>query len=63
MIFIHEAWSLIGKKHNKIQWLRDLYATAGNSVGLPIAVDSVALEMYRTMISEYAHLTALRDQF
>ena len=59
--FIEQAWSLIGKKHGKTQWLKDLYATAQSSIGLPIALDSIAVEMYRLMIAEYAHLTKLRD--
>ena len=59
--FIEQAWQLIGKKHGKIQWLKDLYATAGSSIGLPIAPDSIAVKMYRLVIAEYAHLTELRD--
>lgn len=61
-VFVKQAWSLIGKKPNKLQWLKELYATAGSSIGLPIAADSVAIDMYRTVISEYAHMTELRDR-
>lgn len=60
--FIEQAWTLIGKKHGKAQWLRDLYDTASHSIGLPVDIDSIAVKMYRLMIAEYAHLTALRDQ-
>lgn len=59
--FIAAAWKLVGKKHNKEQWLKDLYATAGQSVGLPIEPDSIALEMYKTIIAEYEQITILRD--
>jgi transposase len=38
-----------------------LYATASSSVGLPVALDSIAVQMYRLVIAEYAHLTELRD--
>lgn len=60
--FVEQAWTLIGKKHGKAEWLRDLYDTACNSIGLPVDIDSIAVKMYRLMIAEYAHLTALRDQ-
>jgi transposase len=59
--FVAEAWPMVGKKHNKKQWLKDLYATARQSVGLPIGDNSVALEMYRTILAEYAQITRLRD--
>lgn len=59
--FIEQAWRLIGRKHGKMQWLKDLYATAESSVGLPVAPDSIAVKMYRLVIAEYAHLTELRD--
>jgi len=59
--FIEEAWSLIGRKQAKKQWLKDLYAVAQNSIGLPVRLDSVAVKMYRVMINEYARLTELRD--
>lgn len=59
--FIEEAWGLIGRKHGKTQWLKDLYAAAKSSVGLPVSLDSIAVRMYRLVIAEYAHLTELRD--
>lgn len=60
--FIKKAWRLIGKKHGKAQWLKELYETASESIGLPVAIDSVAVNMYRLMLTEYAHLTELREQ-
>ena len=41
--------------------VRDLYATAGFSIGLPIALDSIAVKIFQLVIAEYAHLTELRD--
>ena len=44
-----------------MQWFKDLYATAESSIGLPVALDSMAVKMYRLVIAEYARLIELRD--
>lgn len=35
--FINTAWELAGRKVDKINWLKGVYATAHNSIGLPIS--------------------------
>lgn len=59
--FIAEASPLVGRKQHKHQWLVELYATAGQSIGLPVSDDSLAVELFRLMLDEYARLTELRD--
>lgn len=34
--FIKQAWTLAGRKVSKNNWLKDVYKTAKNSIGLPV---------------------------
>lgn len=60
--FIAEAWSLVGRKQHKRQWLIELYETAGSSVGLPVANDSEAVRLFRLMLTEYGRQTETRAE-
>ena len=60
--FIAVASPLIGRKQHKLQWLRELYDTANNSIGLPVSETSVAAKMFALMLSEYERLTLIRQQ-
>lgn len=60
--FIAEAGPLVGRKQHKRQWLMELYDTADHSVGLPVASDSLAVELFRLMLTEYERSTEIRDQ-
>jgi transposase len=60
--FIAEAGPLVGRKQHKRQWLIELYDTACHSIGLPVETDSLAVELFRLMLSEYQHITEIRDQ-
>src|SRR4029077_14249481 len=39
------AWPLVGRKVNKARMLADLYRTAQESIGLPVAIDTPAIAM------------------
>ena len=58
--FAHEAWTVVGRKVNKRGFLADLYATASQSIGLAVAEDSEAIQMFRVMLAEHQHLCATR---
>lgn len=60
--FIEAAWPLIGRKVAKTHVLSDIYETARASIGLPIAVDSMALRMYRMIIMQMRQLIQHRDE-
>lgn len=54
--FVKAAWEVAGRKVNKRQWLIDFYHTAQNSIGLPIAEDSLAIDMFRLILREHQSL-------
>ena len=51
---------MVGRKVNKHGFLADLYATASQSIGLAVAEDSEAIQMFRVMLAEHQHLCATR---
>lgn len=58
--FEQEAWTVVGRKVNKRGFLADLYATASHSIGLAVAEDAEAIQMFRVMLTEHQHLCAVR---
>ena len=60
--FIKEAWHVVGRKVSKERLLSDIYATACNSVGLPVAADSDAVRMFRLVLAEGRNLIRQRDE-
>ena len=58
--FEQEAWTVVGRKVNTRGFLADLYATASQSIGLAVAEDSEAIQMFRVMLAEHQHLCATR---
>jgi transposase len=58
--FEQEAWTLVGRKVNKRGFLADLYTTARHSIGLAVAEDSEAIQMFRVILAEHQHLCATR---
>jgi transposase len=60
--FTREAWDLIGRKVAKRTWLAETYAMAAESIGLPVLLDSAAIDMFRLQLSRYLNLNAQRDQ-
>ncbi len=59
--FVAAAWDALGRKVNKSRLLSDIYQTASTSAGLPVAVDSAAVAMYRLVILQMRQLIAHRD--
>lgn len=58
--FIDKAFKLAGRKVDKLNWLKDVYRTAKNSIGLPINDDSIPMEMYRKTLKDFSQLCCAR---
>jgi transposase len=58
--FSQEAWPVVGRKVNKQGFLDDLYTTASQSIGLPVAEDTEAIRMFRVILTEHQQLCATR---
>lgn len=58
--FYEEAWSVVGRKVNKRGFLDDLYTTASQSIGLPVAEDTEAIQMFRLILAEHQRLCITR---
>ena len=59
--FIEAAWDVVGKKVSKARLLGDIYETAVSSIGLPIPLDSAAINMFRLVLAEGRSLIRQRD--
>lgn len=59
--FISQAWDVVGRKVEKKLLLSDIYETAKDSIGLPIAADSDAIRMFRMVLAEGRRLIRQRD--
>jgi transposase len=60
--FIADAWEVVGRKVSKAQLLSDIYATAVDSVGLPVHSDSDAVRMFRLVLAEGRNLIRQRNE-
>jgi transposase len=60
--FVAAAWELVGRKVNKRAQLEEIYELAGESIGIPVALDSPAIETFRLQLSRYAELSRHREQ-
>ena len=60
--FIADAWEVVGRKVGKEQMLSDIYATAVDSVGLPVHPDSDAVRMFRLVLAEGRSLVRQRNE-
>ena len=45
--FTTDAWDVVGRKVAKERLLADIYETSKVSMGLPVALDSDAISMFR----------------
>lgn len=59
--FIEAAWPVVGRKVSKHRLLSDIYETAQESIGLPVAGDSDAVAMFRMVLAEGRSLIRQRD--
>jgi transposase len=58
--FVAEAWDLVGRKCSKQAKLEEIYELASASIGLPVAVDSPAIEAFRLQLQRYEELNERR---
>jgi transposase len=59
--FIAAAWEVVGRKVNKRRQLEEIHELAQNSIALPLAADSVAIETFRLQLSRYDTLNEQRS--
>lgn len=59
--FIDAAWDIAGRKIDKTNWLKGVYETAQNSIGLPISKDSKGIEMFKLILEEFNQLCQRRN--
>ena len=59
--FIEAAWPGVGRKVSKHRLLSDSYETAQELIGLPVAVESDAVAMFRMVLAEGRSLIRQRD--
>lgn len=55
------AWDAVGRKVNKSTWIRELYDTALQSIGLPVSDNSIEIETFRLQLRRYQDLIWQRD--
>ena len=60
--FIEAAWGVVGKKASIARLLADIYATAADSIGLPVDPETPAIRMFCLVLGQGRHLIAQRDQ-
>ena len=60
--FIREAWSLVGRKVSKRAKLEEIYELAGETIALPIAQESFAVQAFRLQLERYLSLNRQRRQ-
>jgi transposase len=58
--FITEAWDLVGRKVSKQAKLEEIYTLATESIGLPVALESPAIETFRLQLTRYLELSQQR---
>ncbi len=61
-VFVKNVWEIIGRKVNKQQFIEGLYETAEKSIGLPVALDSVAVTTFKLQVKRFLELTIQRDE-
>jgi len=59
--FVTAAWEVVGRKVNKRQQLEEIHELAQNSIALPLAADSVAIETFRLQLFRYDALNEQRS--
>lgn len=58
--FVKRAWDVVGRKVNKEHLLKELYAVAGQSIGLPVVLDSAAVATFKLQVTRFLELTTTR---
>jgi len=60
--FIEKSSPLLGRKVDKINWIKDLYHTAKNSIGLPVLEETQTIKMFRLVLQEFSDLCQKRKE-
>ncbi len=60
--FQKQAWNLVGRKVSKKALLAEIYAAARRSIGVPVALESAAVAMFRLVLEQYLALNRLRER-
>ena len=60
--FVATAAELLRTKHSKQAVLRSFHAKAGESVGIPVSLDSQAVATFRLLLNEHSELCRQREQ-
>ena len=60
--FVNEARALLSKKQGKGEILGDFYDCAKASIGVPVALESDTVRMFRMMLDEHLRLCQKRDE-
>lgn len=60
--FIKAASEIQYRKFDRTRWLADFYQTAKTSVGVPTPADSVAMNTFRMVLTEYLHICKTRAE-
>lgn len=60
--FIAAASEIQYRKFDRTRWLADFYETARTSVGVQVLADSVAMQTFRFVLSEYLHICKMRTE-
>ncbi|MBP8257377.1 MAG: IS110 family transposase [Opitutaceae bacterium] len=58
--FVKAAWDLVGRKVSKQAKLEEIWENSAETAGLPHALDSLAVEMFRIQLQRYQDLNRLR---
>jgi transposase len=60
--FVAEAWDVVGRKVSKRAKLDEIYTLASESIGLPVALASPAIETFQLQLGRYLELNRQRGQ-
>ena len=60
--FIAEAWPLIGRKVSKRSKLEEIYELAKETIALPMALESIAVQAFQLQLMRYRSLNERRKQ-
>jgi transposase len=60
--FQAQACNLAGRRVNKQALLAEIYTAAKQSIGVPVALDSAAIAMFRLVLEQYLALNRLRER-
>lgn len=60
--FIKRSWEVVGRKVSKTRLLTEIYDAASHSVGVPVALNSVAVDTFKMQLRRFYDLTLQRAE-